>query len=345
MSRTIEIVGQDNADELCALLRARVSALREPLAPVDTADENEARVQRQPTTVHVGNARVHIIPLARERYADETISEPRAVIVCDGEGADDIGDAIDAALLSEAEIGATEAVLEDNVRIVLSGKPIADVGSEPRLERWKRLEKANVPDPEREKERLEREERERKERENAAQKDAEDAEHALPAEDIEAVRLANERQQRQMAKMARLAAEHAAAVDPDEEIRAAARRQRLMEKIALLEQSRAEASEADDEARIADERRQRQREKLELLARARAEAEDAEAERARQAELMRERIRQEHETRARMDVERARLEEERAARALMMVARRAIATDVIAAAPGVAMDDPSTTDQ
>ena len=283
MSRTIEIVGEDNADDLCALLRAKVSTLREPLAPVDTADENGTGVPRPPTTVHVGNARVHIIPLARELYADETISEPRAVIVCDGEGADDIGDATDAALLSEAQIGATEAVLADNVRIVLSGKRIADVGSEPRPARWKRLEKANVPDPEREKERLEREERERKERETAAHQDVKDAEEALPSEDIEA-------------------------------LRAAARRQRLMEKIALLEQSRAEAREAD-------------------------------AERARQADLMRERIRQERATRARTDAERARLEEERAARARMMVARRAIATDAIAAAPGVAMDDPSTTDQ
>jgi hypothetical protein len=162
MSRTIEIVGQDNADELCALLRARVSALREPLAPVDTADEHGTRVQRQPTTAHVGNARVHIIPLARERYADETISEPRAVIVCDGKGADDIGDAIDAALLRDAQIGEREAVLADNVRIVLSGMPIADVGSASRPDRWTRLEKANVPDPEREKERREPDERQRK---------------------------------------------------------------------------------------------------------------------------------------------------------------------------------------
>jgi hypothetical protein len=162
MSRAIEIVGQDNADDLCALLRVKVNALRAPLAPVDTADENGTRVPRPPTTVHVGNARVHIIPLARERYADETISEPRAVIVCDGEDADDIGDAIDAALLSDAQIGEREAVLADNVRIVLSGMPIADVGSAPRPERWKRLEKANVPDPEREKERLEPEEWQRK---------------------------------------------------------------------------------------------------------------------------------------------------------------------------------------
>jgi hypothetical protein len=118
----------------------RLARLAEALAPRQIEEPDGQRRTVEPTTAELEGARVHVVRIMQELRADGTITEPRAVVIVDGERADELAELIDGALAARAK--ATEAShyeLPDGARVVLAGPAIAETGAQPRKARAERL--------------------------------------------------------------------------------------------------------------------------------------------------------------------------------------------------------------
>jgi len=132
----------DCPDPHRVLREAAVSwpGLVEALASREVELPDGKREVMQPGTAELPGARVHVIPLQQELREDGTITPPAAVVIVDGERAEEVGEQIDAALWRQARAGDADAYeLPGGARVVLAGEPIAETGAAPRKPSAERL--------------------------------------------------------------------------------------------------------------------------------------------------------------------------------------------------------------
>jgi hypothetical protein len=141
--RALELI---NCPDPRATVRAAVGATRrlaslaEALAPREIEEPGGQRRTVEPTTAELDGARVHVISITQERRADETVTAPQAVVIVDGERAEEVVELIDGALAARAK--ATKAdhyELPGGAQVVLAGPAIAETGAAPRKARAARL--------------------------------------------------------------------------------------------------------------------------------------------------------------------------------------------------------------
>ena len=140
MTYVIEMIDCPEPHRVLREAAVSLPGLAAALAPREVELPDGKREVIQPGTVELPGARVHVIPLQREMRADGTITPPAAVVIVDGERAEEVGERIDAALWRQARaVDAAAYEVPGGARVVLAGAAIAETGAAARKASAERL--------------------------------------------------------------------------------------------------------------------------------------------------------------------------------------------------------------